>query len=46
MSSGSPMMSPLPVKNEVNKKSNQKVIPKLDLSRAKQIQEINAKRQV
>lgn len=42
---GSPIMSPLPIKNE-GKLQKGAGIPKLDLTRAKQIQEINAKRQI
>lgn len=41
---GSLMMSPLPIKNEANLPQKGMVLPKLDLTRAKQIQEINAKR--
>ncbi|KAM3146660.1 hypothetical protein pb186bvf_001190 [Paramecium bursaria] len=41
---GSPLMSPLPAKQEISTKS--KEVPKLDLTKAKQIQEINAKRQI
>ena len=44
---GSLILSPLPLKNEVqSKNTSDKFIPKLDLTRAKQIQEINAKRQI
>ncbi|CAD8070341.1 unnamed protein product [Paramecium primaurelia] len=42
----SPLMSPLPLKQENQVVKQIKDIPKLDLTRAKQIQEINAKRQI
>ncbi|CAD8177971.1 unnamed protein product [Paramecium pentaurelia] len=42
----SPLMSPLPLKQENQIVKQMKEIPKLDLTKAKQIQEINAKRQI
>ncbi|CAK86985.1 unnamed protein product (macronuclear) [Paramecium tetraurelia] len=42
----SPLMSPLPLKQENQVAKQMKEIPKLDLTKAKQIQEINAKRQI
>ncbi|CAD8168058.1 unnamed protein product [Paramecium octaurelia] len=42
----SPLMSPLPLKQENQVVKQMKEIPKLDLTKAKQIQEINAKRQI
>lgn len=48
---GSLVMSPLPLRNEVSSQPKSTGlpslgIPKLDLTKAKQIQEINAKRQI
>ncbi|CAK94899.1 unnamed protein product (macronuclear) [Paramecium tetraurelia] len=42
----SPLMSPLPLKQENQVAKQMKEVPKLDLTKAKQIQEINAIRQI